>query len=206
MEFIAYLEKLSSKAPVPGGGGASAIGGAIGNGLGQMVANLTIGKKKYAQWEPEIIRLLDRMGELQARFMELAEEDERVFAPLAAAYRLPSGTEEEKAYKEQVMEGCLHGASLVPLEVMATGMEMLEILEVLEQKGSVMAVSDVGVAVQFIRAAITGAAMNVFINTKSMADRERAEELNRRAEELIRKGTETADGIYSRVMERLKER
>ena len=97
MEFIAYLEKLSSKAPVPGGGGASAIGGAIGNGLGQMVANLTIGKKKYAQWEPEIIRLLDRMGELQARFMELAEEDERVFAPLAAAYRLPSGTEEEKA-------------------------------------------------------------------------------------------------------------
>lgn len=104
------------------------------------------------------------------------------------------------------MEGCLHGASLVPLEVMATGMEMLEILEVLEQKGSVMAVSDVGVAVQFIRTAITGAAMNVFINTKSMADRERAEELNRRAEELIWKGTETADGIYSRVMERLKER
>ncbi len=204
MEFMTFLEELSSKAPIPGGGGASAMGGAIGNGLGQMVANLTLGKKKYAQWEEEISRLLVRMQELQVRFMELAAEDERVFAPLAEAYRMPAGTEEEKACKERVMEERLLAASLVPLQVMDAGMEMLDILRILEEKGSVMAVSDVGVAVQFIRTAVTGAAMNVYINTGSMKDRKRAEELNLRADGLVRKGTEEADLIYGRVLARLK--
>ncbi len=204
MEFMTFLEELSSKAPVPGGGGASAMGGAIGNGLGQMVANLTLGKKKYARWEEEISRLLAQMQELQVRFMELAAEDERVFAPLAEAYRLPAGTEEEKEHKRQVMEERLLAASLVPLQVMEAGMEMLEILQVLEEKGSVMAVSDVGVAVQFIRTAVAGAAMNVYINTGSMTDRDRAAKLNLRADEMVRKGTEAADRIYEKVLERLK--
>lgn len=203
MEFMTFLEELSSKAPVPGGGGASAMGGAIGNGLGQMVANLTLGKKKYARWEEEIAGLLVRMQELQTRFMELAAEDEKAFAPLAEAYRMPADTEEEKARKEQVMEERLLEASRVPLEVMEAGMEMLEILEILEEKGSVMAVSDVGVAVQFIRTAITGAAMNVYINTGSMKDREQAKRLNGRAGDLAGRGTEAADRIYGRVLKRL---
>ena len=152
-----FLEVLSSKAPVPGGGGASAIGGAMGNALGQMVANLTIGKKRYADVEEEIRGLLEKMEGMQQAFLQLADEDARVFAPLAAAYSLPAGTEEEKAHKEQVMEENLLAASLVPLEIMEKAAQMLDILEVLGEKGSKMAVSDVGVGVQFIRTALTGA-------------------------------------------------
>lgn len=199
-----FLVVLSSKAPVPGGGGASAVGGAVGNALGQMVANLTIGKKRYADVEEEIRGLLEKMEGLQREFMELADKDAEVFAPLAAAYSLPSGTEEEKAHKEKVMEENLLAASLVPLQIMEKAAQMLDILVLLGEKGSRLAVSDVGVGVQFIRASLTGAVMNVYINTKSMKDRARAEELNARADELLADGIEQADHIYRAVLSKLR--
>lgn len=199
-----FLSTLSSKQPVPGGGGASALAGALGNGLGQMVANLTIGKKRYADVEEEIRGLLAHMERLQRDFVVLADRDEEVFAPLAAAYGLPSGTEEEKANKAKVMEARLLDATYVPLEIMEKAVEMLGVLDVLAVKGSRMAISDVGVGVQFVRTALLGAVMNVYINTKSMKDREKAEELNREAEELVRTGTTQADRIYGVVLDGLK--
>ncbi|RJW38358.1 sugar ABC transporter substrate-binding protein [Clostridiales bacterium TF09-2AC] len=199
-----FLEVLSSKEPIPGGGGASALAGALGNALGQMVANLTIGKKKYAGVEEEIKELLGRMQELQAVFVTLADRDAEVFAPLAQCYGLPSATEEEKAYKETVMEERLLDASLVPLEIMEHASAMLGILEILGDKGSRLAVSDVGVGVQFIRTALLGAVMNVYINTRFMKDREKAEELNARAGKLIEEGTAWADRIYARVLDQLR--
>ena len=199
-----FLEVLSSKEPVPGGGGASALAGALGNALGQMVANLTIGKKKYADVEAEIKELLGRMQKLQAAFVTLADRDAQVFAPLAQCYSLPSLTEEEKAYKEKVMEERLLDARFVPLEIMEHAVAMLGILEILGDKGSRLAVSDVGVGVQFIRASLLGAVMNVYINTKSMKNREKAEELNARAGQLIEEGTAWADRIYAKVLDQLR--
>ena len=204
MTIQEFLDVLSSKEPVPGGGGASALAGALGNALGQMVANLTIGKKKYALVEDEIKELAERMKGIQGQFSALADQDAKVFAPLAKCYSLPSGTEEEKAYKAEVMEARLLDASLVPMEIMEKAWEMLEIMDILADKGSRMAVSDVGVGVQFIRTALLGAVMNVYINTKSMKNREKAEEMNEKAERLIREGTEAADRIYQKVLEQLR--
>lgn len=204
MTIQEFLDVLSSKEPVPGGGGASALAGALGNALGQMVANLTIGKKKYAQVEDEIKELAERMKGIQGQFSALADQDAKVFAPLAKCYSLPSGTEEEKAYKAEVMEARLLDASLVPMEIMEKAWEMLEIMDILADKGSRMAVSDVGVGVQFIRTALLGAVMNVYINTKSMKNREKAEEMNEKAERLIKEGTEAADRIYQKVLEQLR--
>ena len=201
MTIQEFLDVLSSKEPVPGGGGASALAGALGNALGQMVANLTIGKKKYALVEDEIKELAERMKGIQGQFTALADQDAKVFAPLAKCYSLPSGTEEEKAYKAEVMEARLLDASLVPMEIMEKASEMLEIMDILADKGSRMAVSDVGVGVQFIRTALLGAVMNVYINTKSMKNREKAEEMNEKAERLIKEGTEAADRIYQKVLE-----
>lgn len=204
MSIQEFLDVLSSKEPVPGGGGASALAGALGNALGQMVANLTIGKKKYALVENEIKELAERMKGIQGQFSALADQDAKVFAPLAKCYSLPSGTEEEKAYKAEVMEARLLDASLVPMEIMEKAWEMLEIMDILADKGSRMAVSDVGVGVQFIRTALLGAVMNVYINTKSMKNREKAEEMNEKAERLIKEGTEAADRIYQKVLEQLR--
>ena len=204
MTIQEFLDVLSSKEPVPGGGGASALAGALGNALGQMVSNLTIGKKKYALVEDEIKELAERMKGIQGQFSALADQDAKVFAPLAKCYSLPSGTEEEKAYKAEVMEARLLDASLVPMEIMEKAWEMLEIMDILADKGSRMAVSDVGVGVQFIRTALLGAVMNVYINTKSMKNREKAEEMNEKAERLIREGTEAADRIYQKVLGQLR--
>lgn len=195
-----FLAVLSSKAPVPGGGGASALAGALGNALGQMVANLTIGKKRYADVEEEICGLLTRMEGLQAEFVRLADRDAEVFAPLAQCYSLPASTPEERAYKEQVMEERLYDASQVPMEIMERAVEMMEILDILADKGSRLAVSDVGVGIQYMRAALLGAVMNVYINTRSMKNRQRAEEINQRALNLTKRGSSMADEIYSKVL------
>ena len=199
-----FLDVLSSKQPVPGGGGASALGGALGTALGLMVGNLTVGKKKYAAVEADVKAAMEKLQLLQQKMVKLADDDAKVFAPLAAAYSLPTGTEEERAYKAAVMEENLLAASLVPMEIMEAAVESLEILDELESKGSVMAVSDVGVAVQFIRTALTGAVMNVYINTKSMKDLDKARELNEKAEMTLDNGTARADVIYGRVLGRLK--
>ena len=198
-----WLGTLASKAPVPGGGGASALGGSVAAALGQMVSNLTIGKKKYADVEEEVQDLLGKLQALQNEFLDLADQDAKVFAPLAAAYSLPASTEEEKQEKARIMEENLLAASLVPLQMMEKAAETIELLECLGEKGSRMAVSDVGVAVQFARTALTGAVMNVYINTKSMKNREKAEELNARAKKLIEEGTRQADEIYAKVLKQL---
>ncbi len=198
-----WSDALASKAPVPGGGGASALSGALAASLGQMVANLTVGKKWYADVEEEMQQSLFALNILQLELMALADKDAEVFAPLAEAYGMPSDTPEQKARKEQVMEERLLVASLVPLTMMEKASAVLDILELLEKKGSRMAVSDVGVAAQLARAALTGAVMNVYINTKSMKDREKAEELNDKAGQLIRLGTKQADEIYARVEAKL---
>lgn len=198
-----YLEVLSSKAPVPGGGGASALAGALGNALGQMVVNLTVGKKKYAEVEEEMQEYLEHLKNMQQEFLHLSDRDAEVFAPLAECYRLPSATPEEKEHKETVMEEKLLDASMVPVEIMEKALELLEILDVLADKGSRMAVSDVGVAVQFTRTALLGAVMNVYINTKSMKNREKAEEINQNAKRMIKIGTSQADEIYEKVLAQL---
>ena len=198
-----YLEVLSSKAPVPGGGGASALAGALGNALGQMVVNLTVGKKKYAEVEEEMQKYLTDLKNMQQEFLHFSDRYAEVFAPLAECYRLPSATLEEKEHKDAVMEEKLLDASMVPVEIMEKSLELLEILDVLADKGSRMAVSDVGVAVQFTRTALLGAVMNVYINTKSMKNREKAEEINQKAKRMIKIGTSQADEIYEKVLAQL---
>lgn len=198
-----WTDELASKKPVPGGGGASALGGALAAALGQMVGNLTVGKKRYADVEEEMQQSLFALNILQMELMALADKDAAVFAPLAAAYGMPSETEAEKAEKDRVMEENLLAASLVPMQMLEKASAILDILALLEAKGSRMAVSDVGVAVQFARTALTGAVMNIYINTKSMKNRAKADELNQKAEKLVEIGTKQADEIYNKVLKKL---
>ena len=141
---------------------------------------------------------------MQQELLYLMEEDSRVFEPLSRAYGMPKATEAERAAKEQVMEVALRDASLVPLQIMETAGQMLDLLEELAQIGSRLAVSDVGVGVQFCRSAVLGASMNIFINTKMMKDRKLAEQLNEKAEQLIAEKSVQADRIFEEVKAVLK--
>ena len=204
MKTTEFHEELSSKAPVPGGGGASAAVGAFGAALGMMVANLTVGKKKYAAVEEEILAALEELGKLRDRLVALTDRDAQAFEPLSRAYGLPKNTEEEKAAREKVMESALYDASVAPLEIMETVLASMDLLEVLGEKGSRLALSDVGVGILFAQAALEGASLNVFINTRLMKDRGRAEELNGRADRMIAEGREKKERIYSQVLQSVK--
>ena len=197
-----FIEELASKAPIPGGGGASALVGAVGAALGNMVGSLTVGKKKYADVQEDILTLKARTDKLQAEFLALVERDAEVFEPLSRAYGLPKDTPEQQAEKERVMEAALKEACAVPLQIMEKCGEAIELHREFAAKGTALAISDVGVGVALCKAALQGASLNVFINTKAMTDRAEAERANARAEELLDKYTDLADEIYSAVAAR----
>lgn len=194
-----FVSVLSEKDPVPGGGGASALVGAVGTALGSMVASLTIGKKKYAEVEEEMCRLKEEAQKLQNELLELINRDAEVFEPLSKAYGLPKETDEEKAHKDKVMEECLKEACSVPFEILKKCCEAVVLHESFAAKGSKLAVSDAGVGVVFCKAAMQGAALNVFINTKSMKDREYAEDINSQVKNLLAEYEERADKVYKAV-------
>ena len=199
-----FVEVLASKAPVPGGGGASALVGAIGTALGNMVSSLTVGKKKYADVEEEMYELKGKADALQKELLHLIERDAEVFEPLSKAYGMPRNTEEEKAEKARVMEIVLKDACSVPMEIMERCCEAIDLIEVFAEKGSTLAISDAGVGATFCKAALEGASLNVFINTKSMKNREYADELNKKADEMLSVYTKKAEEIYQSVAARLR--
>lgn len=193
---VDFIGALSSNAPVPGGGGASATVGALAAALGMMVTNLTIGKKKYADYEEELIRCCSELEGLRDRLITLTDKDAEAFEPLSRAYSLPKDAPDY----ERIMEEALLTASLAPLEIMDTALECAHVLEVLVEKGSRLAISDVGVGIYFAQAAIEGASLNVYINTKMMKDRTRAEALNDRADAIIREGAALKEKISAATL------
>lgn len=199
-----FVEVLASKAPVPGGGGASALVGALGMALGNMVGSLTVGKKKYADVEEDIIALKAKADRIQAELLELVQKDAECFEPLSKAYGMPKSTPEEVAEKERVMEIVLKDACSVPLEIMKKCCEAVEVIEEFAAKGSVLAISDAGVAASFVAAALKGASLNVFINTNSMKNRQLAEDYNAQADSMIKEYGDRADKVFAQVMDGLK--
>jgi len=196
-----FVEVLSSKAAVPGGGGASALVGAVGIALGAMVGNLTVGKKKYADVEADIIELLDKAGALQAELLRLVDEDAVVFEPLSKAYGIPK----EDPTREQVMEDALKLACTVPMDIMRLCARAIELHDEFAAKGSVLALSDAGVGAIFCKAALQGASLNVYINTSSMTDRNYAGSIEAEADAMIGKYSMMADDIFNSVTSRIRK-
>ena len=197
---VDFVEVLASKAAVPGGGGAAALAGAIGMALGSMVCNLTTGKKKYAQYEEAIQEILVKAGKLQEELLSMIDKDAEGFYPLSKAYGLPTSTEEEKKYKAETMEKCLKVACEVPMNIVRLCYESIKLHEELVDKGSKLAISDVGCGVQCLRAAILSAQLNVIINVNSMKDREYAEKIDKECNQLVEEGVKICDEVYKKVL------
>lgn len=174
MAIESYVNQLSSSSPTPGGGGTSALFGALGSALGSMVAALTAGKKKYAEYEQDIQKILAETARLNQRFLELMEADEKAFAPLSRAY----GISKDDPARDSLLEEALKGAAEPPIQVLHTCSSLIEVLEELAIKGSRLAISDAACGAAACEAAAKAASMNIFINTKLLKDRSYAQELN----------------------------
>ena len=151
-----------------------------------------------------MIEICGRLEKIRDRLIVLTDEDAKAFEPLSKAYGLPKDTEEEKTHREEVLEKCLVAASETPLELMEKILESMKILERLSVIGSTLAISDVGVGIQMAKAALNGASLNVFINTKLMKNMVVADDMNMRADEMLVQGNELADSIYETVMDKVR--
>lgn len=180
-----YLDAVASTAPVPGGGGVSALAGSLSCALGCMVAGLTVGKRAYADFDAEARSALASCECLRRRMLELSNADAEGFVPVTAALKLPRSTPEEAAARARALDEALLGACAAPIEVLELSLEALEALGSLAEHGSKIAVVDVGVAASLARTAADGAALTVHANARMMSDAVRAGELRERADTLV---------------------
>ncbi len=194
-----FGEALASKAPVPGGGGAAALAGALAAALANMVCELTFGKKRYARYEEDLRRVADRASELRLELLCGIDEDAAAFEPLSRAYSIPRDAPE----RAEAMEAALRTACRPPMDIARRCAEVTELLSELAEKGSAIAVSDVGVGAQLARAALLSAGLNVRINAKSMVDRAYAEGLLAELDGLEARCATLTEAAYVRVRERI---
>ena len=194
-----FLAELASSTPTPGGGGAAALCGALGIALGNMVGNLTQGKKKYADVQEDIAELNAKAEALRAGFVALVDADAEAFAPLSRAYSIPK----DDPARDEIMEPALLKAAEAPLEIMRKCAEALELISGYAAKGSALAISDAGCAAALCGAAMEAAALNVKINTKSMKNRAVADNINAEMNELLQKYFALSQEIYNDVSGRL---
>ena len=194
----AFTEKLASPAPVPGGGGACALVGAVGIALGDMVGELTVGKKKYNHVETDVRALMERAQDLRVRLLACVEKDAVAFEPLSRAYGIPK----DDPTRDEIMEKCLHDAAAVPLEIFDLVCEAIEIQRDFAEKGSKLVISDAATGVSFCRAALHGAAINVKVNTRLMKDRPYADAIDQHVDQAMVKYTALADAVFESVYRR----
>ncbi len=200
-----FLEVLASKAPVPGGGGAAAMGGAIGMALSNMVGNLTVGKKKYADVEEEVKELLDKGYKIIEELKLLVDKDAEVFEPLSKAYSMPKETPEQAKLKEETLEACSKVACSVPLDIMRKSYEGIKIHQRMGQIGTLIAISDVGCGVVFLKAALISGYLNVIINLNTIKDQEYVATVTEEINRLLEEGSKVADATLDLVIGKIKK-
>lgn len=187
-----FVEMLASPAPSPGGGGAAALVGAVGAALGHMASNLTVGKKKYAGVQEEILDLNLKFMCLEKELLDQVEADEKSFLPLAAAYRLPKDAPGyDRFMDEATLEACQ-----VPLRIMELCCQALDCIAVVAEKGSRLAVSDTGSGAVCCKAAMQAASLTIFINTKSLKNRSAASAIDEKVWQMLHTYGALADRIY----------
>lgn len=196
-----YVADLASKKPAPGGGSAAALAGALGAALGEMVANFTIGKKKYADVEDEMQALLERLTRQREMLLELADHDAHAYGRVADAYALPKDTDEEKQVRQEAIQEALRAAAEVPREICCT--EVLGELPALLEKGNLNLISDIGVCAKLTLAAAECGWLNVEINLCTIKDAEFVDALRAEMKECLAYAKKIADAVWEETVHRL---
>lgn len=196
-----YLDELSSNSPTPGGGNVAALCGALASSLGIMVCNLTIGKKKYAEVENEMIIIKDNLLKYQSDFIELGKNDNLAFDKVMNAIKLPKESEKEKEIRNQEIEKATIGAAEVPSQVMQSAKEILPLLKTIIEKGNKNSISDAGVAVALTETASKGAYLNVLINCSSLNNQIIAQEIKKRADIMLEETLQECKSLTQKIIQ-----
>lgn len=200
MTVSEFAAVMASDAPAPGGGSASALNGAIGAGLAAMVCALTVGKKKYAEYEALAVEAEKKAVALKDRFIEIIDTDTEAFNAVSAVFAMPKDTDEEKAARKAAMQEALKACTISPFEMMELATQALEVVTSLVGKSNASAASDLGCAALNLRSAIQGAWLNVCINVGGIQDEAFAKEYREKGEALLAKALPMADAAYQAIL------
>ena len=185
-----FIDKVTGNDPVPGGGSVSALNGSLAASLAAMVANLTVGRKKYAEVNDEMEQISARMTEQSAKLLADVDRDAEAYDRVFAAFKLPKETDEEKAVRKEAIQRETKYAAEVPMEVARTASELLPMIDAAARRGNSNAVTDATVAMMCARTAVIGALLNVRINLTSITD-----------EAFVKTMTEEADRLEAIAVE-----
>lgn len=165
-----FLNLLASDAPAPGGGGAAAIAAALAAALTSMLGNLTVGKKKFAADEAEVMELLQQAEAGREKVLQLAEADAEVFSAFMSCYRMPHGSDEEKVLRAEAICKAAHKAAEVPLEIAKESLHIMRLTARLVKIGNPNVVTDGAVSALLARAALRSSVYNILVNLKLTED------------------------------------
>ncbi len=194
-----FLASIASSNPVPGGGSVAAHAGALAAALAQMVAGLTIGKKKYAAVEPEMKEAALKAVSLGNTLASLVKRDAEAYSLVAEAHKLPKEPADAAAHRTEALTGALLKAAEVPLETARASVEVAELAALVAEKGNTNAVTDAGVAALLAEAACKGADYNVRINVAALEDPSKGADLAHESRQLVRKLADLATQVAARV-------
>lgn len=179
-----FLDKTAGSDPVPGGGSISALNGSIAAALTEMVANLTIGRKKYVEVDAQMREVAEKMAQVRETLAADIDRDSDAYDKVFAAFKLPKETDEEKAHRSNVIQEATKEAALVPMSVAENAAAIMDTIAYVAHNGNQNAVTDATVAMMAARTCVLGALLNVRINLSSIKDEAFVKELSDKADRL----------------------
>lgn len=194
-----FLEKLASQEPVPGGGGAAALGGAVGAALAAMVANLTLGKAKFAAVEPQMQRLLADSEVLRSNLLQLVQEDAKVFEKFMQCYKMPKVTEPEQAARAAKIQEAAKTAASIPLQIAEQALAVVVLADTAAAAGNPAVITDAAVAALMAQAAVRSAVYNVKINLNLLQDTAYCATVSHRLQKLETQATAALDAVLAKT-------
>lgn len=200
MNVAEFISVLGSDAPAPGGGSASALAGSMGTALTMMVINLTVGKKKYEEYDSQSKEILKKMTKLNKQLVAIIDRDTEAFEGVSAVFSMPKQTEEEKEKRREAMQAALKTATLVPFEMMGIMVEAVNETKKAVGKSNINAASDLGVAVLNLKSGIQGAWLNVLINLSGVKDEEFVKQYRKEGQKRLDEGCKAADEVYEEIL------
>ncbi len=203
ISFQNYLNELSSSSPTPGGGNVAALCGVLASSLGIMVCNLTIGKKKYSDFELEAVAIKEKLKSFENEFLALAEKDNKAFDKVMEAFQLPKDTPEQKVFRQERIQAATLDATVIPSNVLKKCQETISLIKVISERGNQNSLSDAGVASSLVLTAAEGAFLNVLINCYSLTNQIAAKEFIKSNEILYNEVKEVSGFIINSIIKKL---
>lgn len=195
-----FAQLLGSDAPAPGGGSAAALSAVNGISLTKMVCELTLGKKKYADYQAAIEEIHTVAVDLQERLLRAIDEDTEAFNQVSAVFDMPKETEEDKEARRQAMQAALKAATLSPFGMMETMLQALQVTAEAVGKSNTNAASDLGVAALSLKAGLQGAWLNVLINLSGIKDEDFVSHYRQQGQTILEAGSSLADQVYEDIL------